>query len=284
MGQEPSSFTSGEFFVALNGFAAMRRLLTDPDAARPRLAAIADVVAHADSALNSIEFSVVEHAVPSGYTLWAPSYDAPNPAIRMEEPIVHGIIERLPVGSALDAACGTGRHALHLHARGWDVTGVDATPAMLDQARAKAPAVRFQCGDLLALPLPDAAVDLAVCSLALTHVAQLEVAVVQLARVVRPGGTVILSDIHPTATLIGGSAAFDHDGGFAHVRNLHHPLSSYLRAARTAGLAVIDCVEVESDEQLISSHPAYGFHPDAVRQAFADIPFVVIWELRRPDR
>lgn len=284
MGNERSSFTSGEFFVAVNGFAAMRRLLTDPDSTRPRLAAIAEVVSHPDRALNSIEFSVVEHAVQSGYTLWAPSYDGPNPAIRMEEPIVHGIIERLEVGSALDAACGTGRHAVHLHARGWDVTGVDATPAMLDKARAKAPAVRFRTGDLLTLPLPDTAVDLAVCSLALTHVPQLEAAVVELARVVRPGGTVILSDIHPTATLIGGSAAFPHEGGFAHVRNLHHPLSSYLRAARAAGLTVVDCVEVESDEELVTSHPAYGFHPDAVRQAFADIPFVVIWELRRPER
>jgi len=96
---------------------------------------------------------------------------------------------------------------------------------------------------------------------------------------------VILSDIHPTATLIGGSAAFPHDGGFAHVRNLHHPLSSYLRAARSAGLTVVDCVEVEADEDLVTSHhPAYGFHPDAVREAFADIPFVVVWELRRAHR
>jgi ubiquinone/menaquinone biosynthesis C-methylase UbiE len=234
--------------------------------------------------MNSIEIPVVEHAVQSGYTLWAATYDRPNPAIRLEEPVVHTVIERLPVGRALDAACGTGRHAIHLQARGWEVTGVDATPAMLDQARAKAPTVRFQPGDLLALPVADAAVDLAVCSLALTHVPELEAAIAELARVVRPGGTVILSDIHPTATLIGGTAAFPHEGGFAHVRNLHHPLSSYLRAARTAGLSVVDCTEVESDEELITSHIAYGFHPDAVRQAFDSIPFVVIWELRRPDR
>lgn len=284
MGSARSTFTSGEFFVALNGFAAMRLLLTNPESARPRLAAVAEVLTHADNDLNSIEIPVVEHTVRSGYTLWAATYDGPNPAIRMEEPIVHGIIERLPVGRALDAACGTGRHAIHLHARGWDVIGVDATPAMLDQARVKAPEVRFQPGDLEALPLADAAVDLAVCSLALTHVPRLEAAIIELARVVRPGGTVIVSDIHPTATLIGGSAAFPHEGGFAHVRNLHHPLGGYFRAARAAGLTVVDCVEVESDEDLVTSHPAYAFHPHAVRQAFESVPFIVIWELRRPDR
>jgi ubiquinone/menaquinone biosynthesis C-methylase UbiE len=284
MGSERSSFSSGEFFVALNGFAAMRRILTDPNSARPRLLAVADVVSHADDDVNSIDIPVVEHGVGGGYTLWARTYDGPNPAVRLEEPIVHGMIERLAVGRALDAACGTGRHAIHLRAAGWDVIGLDATPAMLDRARAKAPDVRFEPGDLLSLPLENAAVDLAVCSLALTHVRELEGAIVELARVVRPGGTVILSDIHPTATLIGGSAAFPHEGGLAHVRNLHHPLSRYLRAARTAGLTVVDCVEVESDEDLVTSHLAYAFHPDAVRQAFEGVPFVVVWELRRPDR
>jgi ubiquinone/menaquinone biosynthesis C-methylase UbiE len=284
MASDRSSFTSGEFFAALNGFAALRRLVTDPDLARPRLAALAHVVTHAEDAVNAFEIPVEEHAVGSGYTLWAATYDGPNPAIRMEEPVVHGIVERLPVGRALDAACGTGRHAVHLHARGWDVVGVDANPAMLDRARAKAPEVRFETGQLLDVPLPDASVDLAVCSLALTHVAELEVVVAELARVVRPGGTVVLSDIHPTATLIGGTAAFPHAGGLAHVRNLHHPLSRYLRAARAAGLRVEECVEVESDDELVTSHLAYRFHPDAVRQAFDGMPFVVVWELRRPDR
>ncbi|MGH9270085.1 MAG: methyltransferase type 11, partial [Ilumatobacteraceae bacterium] len=91
-------------------------------------------------------------------------------------------------------------------------------------------------------------------------------------------------DIHPMATVIGGTAAFPHEGGLAHVRNLHHPLSRYLQAARAAGLTVMNCVEVESDEDLITSHLAYSFHPDAVREAFEGVPFVVIWQLGQPDR
>ncbi len=47
-----------------------------------------------------------------GYRNWAATYDLQaNQLIDMEQPIVRGILDRLPPGTALDAACGTGRHA-----------------------------------------------------------------------------------------------------------------------------------------------------------------------------
>ena len=52
-------------------------------------------------------------------------------------------------GSVMDAGCGTGRVAIALHRRGVDVVGVDADPAMLDEARAKAPHLRWVLGDLM---------------------------------------------------------------------------------------------------------------------------------------
>lgn len=274
--------TSGQFFVAVSGLAAMRRILTAPSAVRPRLDEVREIVGRLDEAPYDIEIPIVEHDVDGAYSLWADSYDGPNPAIAAEEPVVHGILARLPTGRALDAACGTGRHAAHLVAAGWDVVGVDATTAMLDRARAKVPDARFEAGDLTALPLDDAAFDLVVCSLALTHVVDLAGAVAEMARVVRPGGTVVLSDLHPTTVLVGGTAAFPHGTGLAHVRNLHHPVSSYLRAARAAGLEVVDCAEPVMDDAVISGHLAHPFVPDAVRQAYEGLPFLVVWHLRRP--
>ena len=84
--------------------------------------------------------------------------------------------------------CGSGRHAAYLASLGHRVIGIDATPDMLDLARAKAPTARFETADLAALPLPDGSVDLAVCALALTHCADLGPPISELARVVRPGG------------------------------------------------------------------------------------------------
>jgi SAM-dependent methyltransferase len=75
-----------------------------------------------------------------GYRAWSVTYDEPgNPLIVVEEPIVHQILDGLPAGSALDAACGTGRHAEYLAARGHRVIGVDISPDMLARARIRVP-------------------------------------------------------------------------------------------------------------------------------------------------
>ncbi len=56
-------------------------------------------------------------------------------------------------GRILDAGCGTGRVAIELAARGFDVVGVDLDPAMLDAARQKAPGLDWVLGDLAELRL-----------------------------------------------------------------------------------------------------------------------------------
>ena len=43
-----------------------------------------------------------------------------------------------PFGEALDVGCGTGAHTIGLARRGWQATGVDAVPAAVEQARARA--------------------------------------------------------------------------------------------------------------------------------------------------
>jgi SAM-dependent methyltransferase len=70
----------------------------------------------------------------------------------------------LPVGTALDLACGEGRNALWLAARGWRVTGIDFSSVAIERARAAAVApgqtVEFICDDILTTALPEAAFDL----------------------------------------------------------------------------------------------------------------------------
>lgn len=53
----------------------------------------------------------------------------------------------------LDAGCGTGRVAIELAARGFDVIGVDLDPGMLTAARGKAPELRWETGDLATFDL-----------------------------------------------------------------------------------------------------------------------------------
>ena len=182
-------------------------------------------------------------------------------------------------------ACGTGRHAERLAALGHRVIGVDASPAMLDVARAKVQAADFREGHLQALPVDDASVDLVVCSLALTHVDDLRPCLDEFARVVRPGGTVVLSDMHPLFVSFGGAAVFPTgaEGFELHwLPNLLHPVSSYVTAAVDAGLAIRACIEPLAGERVFTSSPAYAVLPDAVRGAFEGLPYLLVWRLERP--
>jgi ubiquinone/menaquinone biosynthesis C-methylase UbiE len=145
---------------------------------------------------------------------------------------------------ALDAASGTGRHARRLAEVGHEVVGLDGSPAMLDKAREALPPLEFHEGDLAALPLESARFDLVVCALALEHVADLDGAVAELSRVLRRGGRMVLSDLHPAAAVLGGAAYFqDAAGGAGVVRGYGHLHGAYLRAFHPARLEIRQCLE-----------------------------------------
>jgi demethylmenaquinone methyltransferase/2-methoxy-6-polyprenyl-1,4-benzoquinol methylase len=100
-----------------------------------------------------------------------------------------------PGSRALDVATGTGDLAIELSRRGASVTGLDFAPAMLDVARAKAPGVAFDRGDALALPYEDARFDAATVGFGARNFSDLDRGLREMARVVRPGGRVVVLEI-----------------------------------------------------------------------------------------
>ena len=100
----------------------------------------------------------------------------------------------------LDAGCGVGSHSVRLAARGFSVVGVDFSESALEaagenlRAHGLSDRVRLQREDLLRLSFPDAAFDYVLCWGVLMHVPDVERAIDQLARVVRPGGTLVVSE------------------------------------------------------------------------------------------
>lgn len=99
----------------------------------------------------------------------------------------------------LDLACGTGDVALSL-AASHDVAGLDLTPAMLTIAsrRAAAAGVRVPwiAGDMTVLPFGDATFDVVTTSYGLRNVPVLEMALAEIARVLRPGGLLVSLDFN----------------------------------------------------------------------------------------
>jgi demethylmenaquinone methyltransferase/2-methoxy-6-polyprenyl-1,4-benzoquinol methylase len=112
-----------------------------------------------------------------------------------------------PGDSALDVACGTGDLALALAARvspGGEVLGCDFSEAMLDRARTKASAprdagqsarVRFEWADALSLPYEDGSFDAATVGFGARNFEDLPRGLREMARVVRPGGRVVVLEI-----------------------------------------------------------------------------------------
>jgi SAM-dependent methyltransferase len=277
-----SAASLGHFLLGMQGLALLRSWVRDHDAAAARSEEMARVLADPTAPPLSLRLEIPAEDVPSGYARWAGSYEgAPNPLIRVEEPVVHALLEALPAGDALDAACGTGRHMRWLAARGHRVIGVDATPEMLDVARSAMPDVDLRRGDLTALPLESASVDLVVCALALTHCEDLRAPVAELARVLRPGGRLVISDFHPFQLMIGGSAFFfDANGRAGFVTSHAHTHEAYFDAFVTAGLRVTRCLEPRLDETAVrmASGGLYDVAPDAFRGALLGLPEAIVWE------
>ena len=142
--------------------------------------------------------------LPGAYRRWSATYDAPrNSLFDSDEPVMQEILEALPAGTVLDAACGTGRYAAYLAAQGHRVLGVDSSPEMLHRARVRVPQGRFLRGELHRLPVADGAVDVVVCALALVHVPTLAPVMAEFARVLRPGGHLAISDVHRDLVMLG---------------------------------------------------------------------------------
>jgi SAM-dependent methyltransferase len=281
-----SSVCAGHYVLGTEGLALLRGWLTEkaPELAR-RVDEITRFAGAPDAGPMAIRLEVPQLDVRGGYARWSTSYDdAPNPLIRGEQPVVRAMIDAAPVGLALDAACGTGRHSAYLRERGHRVIGVDATPEMLEKARSQLPDVEFRRGELDALPLETASVDLAICALALTHSPEPGPPIAELSRVLRPGGRLVLSDLHPAMTLLGGTGFFiGADGAAGNVQSFHHPHSRYFAAFRDAGLEVVDCVEppLEEEDLAALSGGLVAFAEEAFRSAWVGVPNALVWELVR---
>ena len=111
-----------------------------------------------------------------------------------------------PAGATfLDAGCGVGSHSRRLASRGFRVVAVDFSESAVAAARENLAArglsdrVRLERADLLHLPFADGAFEYALCWGVLMHVPDVERALDELARVVRPGGTLVLSETNASS-------------------------------------------------------------------------------------
>jgi ubiquinone/menaquinone biosynthesis C-methylase UbiE len=271
-----------QFHLGLHGLAILRLGSIGSDAQlAEHVAALRTPPDPSDGSTRVL--SGTERDVAAGYARWAAVYDAPgNPLIAHEEPVVHDILDSWPASlRVLDAACGTGRHTTHLARLGHLVTGVDASVPMLAQARAKRGDLALVEAQIERLPFPDAAFDAAVCALLFDHLPRIDGAIAELARVVRPGGRVLISNIHPAMALAGAHAAFrDAASEPNFIRSHHHPVSSYVGAFVEHGLTIKRCAE--PCWSTAGAMTRFPFISESVaRHAMSGLPMALVWDLAR---
>jgi ubiquinone/menaquinone biosynthesis C-methylase UbiE len=210
-------------------------------------------------------------------------------------PGVLRLLAPAPGAGVLDFACGQGAWCRVLHERGCKVTGIDPAEGLIRQARQRGPVeISYLLGDAGRLvELAPGPFDAATCILALQNIPQPAPVLDALARVLRPGGRVVLVLMHPCfrspkATRWGWDVA----GGVQYRRidryllprkepiithpgrktgqytwTFHRPLGAYVRAVAGAGL-LVDALE----EWPSHRHSDSGPRAAAENQARREIP------------
>lgn len=208
------------------------------------------------------------------------------------DPAMLSRIENRGFATALDVGCGEGRFCRMLSSRGISATGIDPTKGLLQRARSLDPQGNYQEAYGESLPFADKSFDLVVSYLTLIDIEGAEAAIAEMARVLKPGGTLLIANLNSFATANGGEGwiTSDHKGqphfridnyheeradwvswrGVS-IRNWHRPMSAYMRWFLSHGLTM-----VHFDEPL----PVGG---DAKRQEwYRRVPYFVVMEWRKP--
>lgn len=186
--------------------------------------------------------------VADAYSAWAPHYDSDRNLTRdLDAQALRQLLPRQPLAHVVEAGCGTGKNTAHLADLATEVLALDFSEGMLAAARQKrwAGHVHFQQADL-SQPWPCASgqADLVSFNLVLEHVEHLQPVLQEAARVLRPGGRLLISELHPFKQYQHSQARFvDATGAEVRIPAFTHHLSDYRAAALAAGLDWLDAQE-----------------------------------------
>jgi ubiquinone/menaquinone biosynthesis C-methylase UbiE len=167
------------------------------------------------------------------YELWARSYDTtPNPLLALEERSLLSVFGNPVSKNIVDLGCGTGRWLTRLEqSSAASLTGVDSSAAMLAEARRKCrPSTRLVHASCTATSLPDRQTDFVLASFLLSYIEDLEKFADEAARILRPGGTLIVADIHPDAVSYGWRRTFRSPVGVFEIETYEYSLQELFSA------------------------------------------------------
>jgi SAM-dependent methyltransferase len=167
-------------------------------------------------------------------------------------------------GPVIDVGCGEGRGARELLKLGYrQVIGVERSPTLAAAASAGRPWVPVLLADAARLPIADGCADLVLACMSLLDMDDLDAAVREIGRVLRPGGRLCLAVVHPFNSAQDGDTmhtpsfrvtqpyleqrrytdVMERDGLAMTFTSMHRPLSAYTTALFAEGMAITALTE-----------------------------------------
>jgi SAM-dependent methyltransferase len=181
----------------------------------------------------------------------------------------------------LDLGCGDGQIARALAAQGSDVLGVDPTQLHIDVAIERGGGPRYLLGGATKIPADDETFDAVVACLVFEHIDQMDEAMTEVARVLKPNGQFSFFLNHPLLQTPGSGWIDDHIidppeqywriGPYlvetesieevekdVYIRFIHRPLSRYVNALLANGMSLDRMVEPSPPAGFLARAPEYA--------------------------
>jgi ubiquinone/menaquinone biosynthesis C-methylase UbiE len=182
------------------------------------------------------------------YDNWAEQYDTNENKTRdLEGLSLRSTLSKLQFTNCLEVGCGTGKNTEWLMTHAKKIIAVDFSEKMLSKAKNKIQTdhVKFIQADINNqwLFTNDEHFDMAIFSLVLEHIDNLEPIFEKLNKVIPSQGYVYISELHTFKQYNGTKARFETENGLEIVKCFNHNISDFTQAAKKYGFELIDLQE-----------------------------------------
>ena len=185
--------------------------------------------------------------VKEAYKHWAATYDTDRNLTRdLDAQVAERRLGSLRVRTILEVGCGTGKNTPLFASIGEQVTALDFSEAMIEQAKNKTwlDNVAFQVADITERwPVEERSVNLVTFNLVLEHVEDLDFVFGEASRVLANDGIVFVSELHPFRQYRGVVARFERDNQRIEIPAFVHHISDFLKAAGKYDLGLVELEE-----------------------------------------
>ena len=197
-----------------------------------------------------------ETEATQAYNNWALNYDnqPDNLILTLDEILVSEIFSETDFNSktVVDIGCGTGRHWQKIFScKPERLLGFDVSSGMLDILNKKFPyAKTFLLHNNNLKNLKDNSVDIVISTLTVAHIKNIEKAMHEWARVLNPGGDMIITDFHPDTLAKGGKRTFTFNNETVTIKNYVHSIKKLTAIAKQLHLHVLRLKEKQINDSV----------------------------------